>query len=323
MFQELTGQVLFATIVASLVVAFVIYSLYKYMAWYRTRKTIIPQYEPYYGVKALYAGYLINKKLDPHDITAGILSLAQEGFIKIRKTETKGLFSVTQDDYEITLIRNISELHDPCESKIATLLFHGVAPIGTKKTLGELQHIYINQKENRSFYLDLEWRIKRQLIHQGFLFGFDFSSPLLKYALITFCILVSLFVLFPSMNLFLILFIFVFSLFQILLVLVAGRKTKKGYEAYDHLLGFRNFLQTTEQDRYTFHNAPQLQIKEYMQYLPYAIAFGLEKQWAKVFEGVTDLNPVWQEEGLLTLGSVTYTQSFKGFTESLTGKSSR
>src|SRR3989344_643773 len=80
-----------------------IYFVYRYRTRFRTGNPIIPQYEPYEGVKPMYTGLLFDGRLDPRDITAGIVYLAEQGFLKIGKTKTKVLFFFEVDDYEITL----------------------------------------------------------------------------------------------------------------------------------------------------------------------------------------------------------------------------
>ena len=85
---------------------------------------------------------------------------------------------------------------------------------------------------------------------------------------------------------------------MILFIIVAdGRRTRKGYEALDHLRGFKQFLSVTEKERYVFHNAPERNAEQFMEYLPYAIAFGVEKEWAKAFEGITIPDPSWYDGG--------------------------
>ena len=65
------------------------------------------------------------------------------------------------------------------------------------------------------------------------------------------------------------------------------------------------FLSVTEKERYTFFNAPEKSPELFMKYLPYAIAFKVEKEWSKVFEGITMPNPSWYEGGSMSTFSAT------------------
>lgn len=253
-------------------------TLYRYITEFKTGKTIIPQYEPYPGVKPMFAGFLFDKRLDPRDITACIVYLAKEGFIKIRKIDRKVLFLFEVDDYEIELLRPTQENPDQFESEILTLVFDEDAQVGKKISLSELKtknksYLYAIKTSKRLIALG------RSLIEdmkaQGFLVGFFFL-----------------------------------------------RRTRKGYEALDHLKGFKDFLQVTETQRYIFHNAPEKNAEQFMEYLPYAIAFGVEKQWAKTFEGITIPNPDWYDGGgVNAFSAASLTQSLGGFSTAFASSS--
>lgn len=59
------------------------------------------------------------------------------------------------------------------------------------------------------------------------------------------------------------------------------------------LAGFKWFLRVTEQERLKFSQAPKLTPKLFEEYLPYAIAFGVEKDWVKQFEHILIEPPSW------------------------------
>lgn len=102
-----------------------------------------------------------------------------------------------------------------------------------------------------------------------------------------------------------------------LLIIIFGlfmpAKTKKGTLAKEHILGFKKYLSVAEKDRIEFHNAPtsakatagRLSFAKAMagrpeknpdrfeKLLPYAMALGVEEEWAKQFEGIYDKQPDW------------------------------
>ena len=57
--------------------------------------------------------------------------------------------------------------------------------------------------------------------------------------------------------------------------------------------GFKWFLRVTEQERIKFSQAPKLTPKLFEEYLPYAVAFGVEKDWVKQFEHILVEPPSW------------------------------
>lgn len=267
---------------------------YRYKTEYKTDAPIIAQYEPYPGVKPMYAGVLLDRSLDAHDVTAGIVYLAREGYLKIRHTEKKVLFLFEVDDYELTLIRPIKELERTFESELLVMLFDDInAATGTKISLGDLKNNYSDQKQNYALLQKLRETLRHDLKTQGFVIGFDFSKILQKPFLISFGIIAVVLWFFASASLILL----TFAGLIMLLVVADGRRTRKGYEALDHLKGFKEFLSVTDTERFAFHNAPTKNPEQFMEYLPYAIAFGVEKEWAEAFKDLTIPNPGWYEGG--------------------------
>jgi len=74
-----------------------------------------------------------------------------------------------------------------------------------------------------------------------------------------------------------------------------SKKTKLGAETKDYILGFKLFLSVTEKDRLDFHNAPEKNPEQFMEFLPYAIALGVENKWAKQFENIYITQPSWYQ----------------------------
>jgi len=69
------------------------------------------------------------------------------------------------------------------------------------------------------------------------------------------------------------------------------KRTKKGTEAYWHILGFKEYINTAEKYRAQFYEKENI----FEKYLPYAIIFGLADKWAKAFEGIYNRPPSWYE----------------------------
>lgn len=309
--------------------------MYRYKTKFKDNAPIIAQYEPYPGVRPMYTGLLMDGRLDPRDIAACIVDLAEQGFLKIkRKEETKLIFFNT-DDYQITLVKPLDETvghferkvlglifkrflmtesHVPAHESIlnATVSYHtqdqstsqviftgGIEPdswpVGSKVWLSQLEKDYSHRMQNSQLIKKLKNDLEADLKMAGF---FQVYIP-------------TQYVLYIEMFLIGIMYVTYVGEFQggkvfsigivILMVVVAfmyRRRTKMGYEALNHLKGFKNFLSVTESERYIFHNAPKLNAEHFMKYLPYAIAFGVEKQWAKTFEGIMMSDPVWYEGGI-------------------------
>lgn len=74
-----------------------------------------------------------------------------------------------------------------------------------------------------------------------------------------------------------------------------SRRTYKGVLAYEHILGFKEFLSVTERERLKFHQAPEKKPQLFEKYLPYAMVLGVENEWAKQFEEIYKQKPDWYE----------------------------
>lgn len=69
-------------------------------------------------------------------------------------------------------------------------------------------------------------------------------------------------------------------------VLEKGNLTDAGAQQWALVDGFKLFLNVVEKDRLKFTDAPEKTPERFSKLLPYAIALGVEKQWAKQFEGI-------------------------------------
>lgn len=99
---------------------------------------------------------------------------------------------------------------------------------------------------------------------------------------------------------------FINSLSLFFLALVVGfvgwqmpRVTKKGAIAVEHALGLKLYLTVAEKKRLAFSDAPAMTPDRFAEYLPAAIALGVEKEWLKQFSGMTLPQPAYFD-GLAT-----------------------
>lgn len=288
---------------------------YRYRTQFKIHKPIIAQYEPYKKLLPLYTGVLFDGKLDPKDITAGIVHLADQGIIKIRQTTEKVLWIFTTTDYEITLLKIASSVSDDGLKQLLTLLFPMSALPNTTMKLSSLTES--DKSKNAKIIAELQEAYKAKLATDGFLVVYRLlqTTALKTLLLVT---IVGAIALFASVW-------FAVVLFGIGLCVVIylqdyRLRTIKGNEALNHLKGFRLFLSVTEQERYKFHNAPQKSPEQFMEFLPYAVAFGVEKDWEKVFEGIAIPTPQWYEgnaSGAFVASS--FANDIQSFSAALTG----
>jgi uncharacterized membrane protein len=91
------------------------------------------------------------------------------------------------------------------------------------------------------------------------------------------------------------------------------RKTPLGAVVKEEIQGFKLFLSVTEEERLKFHNAPAKKPELFEKYLPYAMVLGVEKEWAKQFEGIFTEPPSWYEGNWTTFSLVNFTSNLSSF----------
>lgn len=310
-------------IVIPIALALFAFAIYKDKTKYKIDAPVIAQYEPYKGYKPMYTGVIYDGQLDSRDIAAGIVYLAQLGFLKIRFVEKKLLGIFESDDHELTLLRVVNEAPTDSLRQILTLLFSEADPVGTIVSMHALSSDQSRTRANYQTIQDLNKKLKEELEQDGFFEGRttqkNYAWPTLVGlpVLVIFGIVLSTS---QSMQLkdLLIIGFAVFTFIAALIAYMGYRRTTKGYEALNYLKGFKLFLSVTDKDRFEFHDAPEKSPELFMQYLPYAIAFGVEKKWAEVFKDIVIPAPDWYVGGNANaFSAVALSNSLGSFSSSL------
>lgn len=297
-------------------------AVYRWKTRFKFNGPVIAQYEPLSDFKPMFAGVLFDNSLDPKDITAGIIYLAQQGFIKIKQTKEKVLLIFETTDYEVTLLRPISEVETDFQKTLLELLFDKDSSVGSVIKLSKLKTDVSKQRANYASMQSLRSSVSKDLKERGYSEGSFLSvSKTLRFLIIvSILFLATQFI--PAVSeilgksivpfIFLIVPSFLVSLFGL------SRRTKKSYEALNYLQGFKTFLSVTETERYKFHNAPSKSPEQFMEFLPYAIAFGVEKEWSEVFKDISISSPAWYsgQDGSSGFNAMAFSTSLNAFSSS-------
>ncbi|MBP6881001.1 MAG: DUF2207 domain-containing protein [Candidatus Pacebacteria bacterium] len=297
--------------------------IYRWRTAHRPSQTIIPQYEPLPEFKPMFTGILFDNRLDTRDITACIVYLAQQGFISIKQTTDKVAWLFDATDYEVTLLRPSEEVETEFQRQVLTLIFGPFTGVGVTKKLSDIKSDEAQRRKNSATIQVLRKTVIMELVKQGLLE--QTISRTARISIGVALVFVGQYFL-PMVMLFgpfTIAFIFG-TVLTILILLIAGfeRRTRKGYEALNYLKGFKDFLSVTEKERYKFHNAPALSPQQFMEYLPYAIAFGVEEEWAEVFKDIQIGQPDWYSSTSgSTFNAVAFTGSIGAFSTAFASSS--
>jgi hypothetical protein len=75
-------------------------------------------------------------------------------------------------------------------------------------------------------------------------------------------------------------------LVNIIFIRIMKAYTKEGRAVTDHILGFKMYLAQAEQRMYNMLTPPEKNLELFEKYLPYAIALGVENEWAEKFDSI-------------------------------------
>lgn len=289
----------------------------------RGRTTIVPEYEPPTGLSPALAGIVYNERIEPREISAEIVYLAVAGFIRIHRIERKALiFTVT--DYLFERVGS-NEPNDEVGKLILFKLFQaefaGEADVDGAQVhgtlLSKMQHKFVQERDaitdalygevlDRGYFVERPDKVRTRYIASGiglavvssFLFGAGTTvTATLAASLIA----------------------------SGALIAIGGwfmpARTADGVRIKEQLEGFKRYLDVAEKDRLAFHNAPEKTPKLFDTYLPYAMAFGVEKAWAKQFEGMYTEQPGWYTSPTGTFSAALFASDLGTFSSDFTAAS--
>jgi len=262
------------------------------------RQTVAVQYEPPGALTPGEVGTLVDNSPDMRDITATAVDLAVRGFIRIKETQEDRFLGLgTKTEYTLQLLRPDGEWKTlrPHEDALLRALFSRTAgraavPAGPSPVIDE---VAISDLKNR-FYKhvpEIKERIFSQLIDRGYYL----RRPDRVKA--TFYVLAAVVAIGGSV----VSGVLGFGLASIIASIISGviigvfghlmpARTVEGARAREGALGFEEFLDRVESDRFDrVVKTPAL----FERFLPFAMALGVERNWAKAFEGIYTSQPDW------------------------------
>ncbi len=298
------------------------------------RGTVVAEYEPPDNLQPIQVGTLADLRADNRDVSAEIISLATRGYLRITRIEKKRLLLGSTTDYLLQRLREPSDLSDEFDRTLMDALFKkgeltaDSAAFGSatdaerlladarSQAGGTSAHISIRLSELKNeFYKDLK-TIKEQAYQslvgkkyyetnpnkvRGFYSGIGASVMIAGFWIGNFWGGLGIVSLIAS------------GIIIILFGLVMPAKTPSGAIALERTQGFREYLSVAEGDRIRFHNAPDKTPERFERFLPYAMAFGVEQQWAKQFEGIYNSQPSWYNDSSGKFSAVYLASSLGNF----------
>ena len=248
------------------------------------------QYEPPSDLTPAEAGTLIDNSADMRDVTATLVDLAVQGHLRIEEHEERKLLGLIKDQEFV-----FHRLEPPADARELVPHEHHVlsgvfADGATMVELSDLENEFytslpgikkgiFDRLISRGYYRKRPQNVQGAWIGGGIaagvLIGVAGAALALKFSLTP------------------VPFIVAGALVAFIVVafgFIMPARTVAGARARERGLGFEDFLQRVESDRYErVVRTPEM----FERFLPYAMAFGVEKQWARAFQDIFLKPPKW------------------------------
>jgi uncharacterized membrane protein len=243
--------------------------------------TVVPWYEPPRGLTPMEMSALIHQADRKEAITATIIDLARRGYIKVIYEKKQKIFG-SDETYSFEKKKEADKMLLPHEEQ----LLNGLFPSSDRTELDDLKGKYYLSitKANMSVFSSLR---KKGL--------FGRNPVAVRSSWVGAAVVLGFIAVFASFSLGAEAVWFVAIILSAMIIAVFGwlmpTKTKEGAILLEEVQGFKWFLSVTEKDRLAFSNAPKMKPEQFHEFLSYAIALGVEEQWAKQFEGLSVPEP--------------------------------
>lgn len=319
-YQVPLGQILW--LIAGIIVfglvppAFAIWLLVRKWRQYgrdaKGRGTIVPQYTPPQDLSVLESSEILKQRFVASSISAQILDLAVRHYVKIYEVVEKKVLK-DKTTYTVELVRSLNGLRSE-EKAVAHMLFGSDAQPGAKVDLSDLSNKLYKKAA------DLGKTIDTQLANEGYFLRAP--QKVFQMYLAWGVVLCVVGFVFPPYTL--------GFLLAGVAVLIAARlmpaRTQKGVDTRDYLYGMRDYMKLAEAERIKVLQSPKGKLTEmidvndttklvklYEKLLPYAMLFGIEREWAKEFADLyKDKQPDWYS-GSGTFNAIYFASALHSF----------
>ena len=300
-----------------------VFCLMFYLWWTRGRdprlRPIAAQYEPPNQLTPGEAGTLVDNSANMRDITASIVDLAVRGYMVIEEVQKDRMLGLMHEkDYNFILQKDRSQWGGLKAHEQA--LLDGFFTTGTAgetismdslqnrfyKTLPIMRSGIFDSLVSQGFYKRRPDSVRSTYIGAGVVVGSAhdlgrlqpwralWASRLCHSSLV--------------------------ELFRRVVICGFGwfmpAHTEQGTRALENVLGFEDFLNHVEADRFNRTiKTPQM----FEKFLPFAMAFGVEKNWSKAFDGIMTQPPGWYRGGS---GPIFYPVNFTNNLNSMSSRAS-
>lgn len=246
--------------------------------------TVTTQFYPPDNVNPSVAGYVIDGKLDKRDLTALIPYWGAGGYLKVEETQKKSFMGlITDSEFTFTKLKDLPATAETFEQT----MFNGLFYSGDVVQLSDLKNSFYSTMNAAK--RDLEHKIDKSKYYVKYTRGFSAVLPIAGLVILALAV-INLFSNYP-LDVMLWASIAVASLPVIIFGALMEKKTQKGTELYQDLLGFKEFIKSVEKDR--LREFLSQDANYFDKVLPFAIVFDVADTWKDKLKGLDIPPPSW------------------------------
>jgi uncharacterized membrane protein YgcG len=291
------------------------------------RGVIIPEYEPPKGFNTLTSDYLLKQELRNNAISAGLIDMAVAGYVTIIEIPKQGIFGKT--DYKLLINKAPDDSLPKQYTEVLKIIFGDNFTAGSEVKVSDFRK---NTSKQTAMFKQME-SLEDSLAEDLAKTGYFIKNPKKVrngYVIWSIVLFFAAFVLTWGANAvqWAPLWGFVGGLFAasglvFSFAFIMPARTEAGVGAHDALLGLKDYIKLAEADRLKFLQSPkgaekievadefnpktsEAKVKLFEKLLPYAMLFGLEKDWAKQFNDIYTTPPGWYQGGNWTAFNAGY-----------------
>ncbi len=260
------------------------------------QRAVAPFYSRPKDLSVMQASYVSKNSLSTKDISAALIDLAIRGYLKIIESKDG-----RKTKHTLELLKTVDPQLTADEKMLINAVFKS-------RTVGE-QFVIEDQKHKLSSALmklskNVESTANRKGMYE--IAPSAGSKYVLKQLLIIIAITVVSFFLIEVVTPIPFVFGIASSIAVIVYMSLMTKRSKAGVEVKEHIEGLKLYVSKAEKDRLAMHDAvaaplstrgnpPVYDRKFFEKLLPFAVAMGVEKSWAKAFADIYTEPPDWYQ----------------------------
>ena len=228
---------------------------------------LVTRYEPPEGFSPASLRYIRQMYYDNKTMTAAILSLAVKGYLRINDLGSKHtLFKLDPGADAPPLAAGEAELYEALftEGRRVVLEQDNHALLGDARA----KHRASLMEDYKKHYFRLNGLLN---VPSVLIAGTAAALALLVGGRLSFAMIA----------------VIVATLLAVaFFAVIMKRPTLRGRKVLDEMVGFKDYLEVAEKDEMNLRNPPEKTPQLFEAYLPFALALGVEQEWAEKFAGV-------------------------------------